>query len=55
MSLAILFNITGAFDNIKWDTILEQLKLRNSNRYLFELVSSLTNRSVKLEDNLNPK
>lgn len=45
MVLALLFDITGAFDNLKWITILEQLNKRQCPRNLFLLVESyLTDR-----------
>lgn len=51
MVLALLFDITGAFDNLKWITILEQLNKRQCPRNLFLLVESyLTDRKVSVSN-----
>lgn len=52
MSLAILFDITGAFDNLKWDSILNELRRRGTNDQIFNLISDyLFEREVRVEEN----
>lgn len=52
MSLAILFDITGAFDNLKWQSILSELESRGTEEYLLGLISDyLFEREVRIEEN----
>lgn len=50
--LALLFDITGAFDHLRWSAILEELRKRGCPSNLYELVRDyLNNRSVAIVDN----
>ncbi|CAB0042280.1 unnamed protein product [Trichogramma brassicae] len=50
MVLAILFDVTGAFDNLKWSSILAELRSRECPQDLFELVRSyLSDRRVTIQ------
>lgn len=52
--LAILFDISGAFDNIKWNTILSELLKRGCDLSLYRLVVSFfKDRKVYIVENYN--
>lgn len=51
MCLALLFDVTGAFDNLKWDSILAELRKRECPLDMYNFVRDyLSERSVKLEE-----
>ena len=48
-AIGLLFNISGAFDNVWWPSILASLKPRNCPRNLYSLIGSyLTDRKAKI-------
>lgn len=48
--IGLLFDATGAFDHLRWSTILEELEKRECPRNLFLLVASyLSKRKVRIE------
>ncbi|KAK9296728.1 hypothetical protein QLX08_009342 [Tetragonisca angustula] len=48
-AIGLLFNISGAFDNVWWPSILASLKTRNCPRNLYSLIGSyLTDRKAKI-------
>ena len=52
MVLAVLFDVTGAFDNLKWDKILQELRTRGCREDLHRMVGDyLRDREVTIEDN----
>ena len=51
MVLAVLFDVTGAFDNIRWRTVQNELKTRDCKEDISELISSyLKDREVIIEE-----
>lgn len=51
MALAILFDMTGAFDNLKWSSILKELERRGTEKHLLRLIAGyLCDREVKIEE-----
>lgn len=51
-TIALLFDISGAFDNVWWPSILYNLKTRDCPRNLYKLIQSyLSERSVCISDN----
>lgn len=54
MVLAILCDMTGAFDNIRWSTILDELSKTECEGHLYRLISSyLKGRHVRIEEDFN--
>lgn len=52
MVLGLLFDVTGAFDHLRWASIKQQLRHRNTPADLYALISSyLNNRKVTIIDN----
>lgn len=52
MVLALLFDVTGAFDHLRWQTIITELRRRHTPADMCELISSyLDDRKVTLIDN----
>lgn len=51
MVLAILFDISGAFDNLRWESISRQLRIRQCDGNIYRLIMSyLKERSVRIEE-----
>lgn len=54
--VALLFDIAGAFDNVWWPTILQELKRRECPRNIYKLIQSyLSDRSATIGNNANFK
>lgn len=52
MSLAVLFDITGAFDNLKWSSVIAELNKRGTDKNLVNLIGDyLKDRHVRVEEN----
>lgn len=51
MALALLFDVTGAFDNLKWSSVLKTLEMRECPGNLFRVVQDyLKERTVTVSD-----